>query len=351
MICQICNKELKSYVALGQHIRSHNIKSIEYYDKYLKQPDEGYCKYCNELTKWYGFKKGYIAFCTKKCAGLYNKSIAEQTNLIKYGTKNPAQNKIIREKISKSVKSKECQDKTKQTNIQRYNCERYINVEKMKQTKIEKYGNDYAKLEIQNIHKIRQAKSERFEKENNCTRIGKLIEKYGQGWLSIKDQLNTINLHGYTYIHNEDIYKIKEYQTHISKIEQSFIDLVNQFYNLILHSRSIINPYELDIYVKELNLAIEINGTWFHSIEYNKSKDYHLNKSLLCREKEIRLIHIYEFEDINKQKQLLKDFILGIDNYHPNDFNKNNLLNEIPEPVLIYTSNRNYHIYGAGELY
>ena len=71
-------------------------------------------------------------------------------------------------------------------------------------------------------------------------------------------------------------------------------------------------------------------------------------KSLLCREKHIRLIHIYEFEDIEEQKQLLKDLLLGVDNYPKNDFNKNNLLDTIPEPTLIYKDR--YTIYGAGPL-
>ena len=71
-------------------------------------------------------------------------------------------------------------------------------------------------------------------------------------------------------------------------------------------------------------------------------------KSLLCREKNIRLIHIYEFEDIEEQKQLLKNLILGIDNYPKNDFNKNNLIENIPEPEIIYKDR--YTIYGAGPL-
>ena len=70
----------------------------------------------------------------------------------------------------------------------------------------------------------------------------------------------------------------------------------------------------------------------------------------MCKEKNIRLIHIYEFEDFEKQKQLLKDLILGQDNYPKNDFNKNNLIDNIPVPEIIYKEN-NLTIYGAGKLY
>ena len=82
----------------------------------------------------------------------------------------------------------------------------------------------------------------------------------------------------------------------------------------------------------------------------NESINYHLNKSLLCRQLGIRLIHIYEFESYQTQLQLLKDLILGIDNYPKNDFNKNNLIKKIPNPEIIYNDGSNI-IYGAGKLY
>ena len=99
-----------------------------------------------------------------------------------------------------------------------------------------------------------------------------------------------------------------------------------------------------------MQIAIEVNGNYWHSIESKTPKEYHLMKSLLCREKGIRLIHIYEFEDIEQQIQLLQDLILGQDNYPKNDFNKNNLIDNIPVPEIIYKEN-NLTIYGAGKLY
>lgn len=62
------------------------------------------------------------------------------------------------------------------------------------------------------------------------------------------------------------------------------------------------------------------------------------------------LIHIYEFKPYQVQLQLLKDLILGIDNYSKNDFNKNNLIKKIPNPEIIYNDGNNI-VYGAGKLY
>ncbi len=146
---------------------------------------------------------------------------------------------------------------------------------------------------------------------------------------------------------------VKKYNisSHSSIEDIIYADISSIYFGPIyLNTRKIIHPYELDIYLPELNLAIEYNGTYWHSQEKGKSIDYHLIKSLLCREKNIRLIHIYEFEDFTTQIELIKSLILGQDLYPKNDFNKNNLINNIPEPEIIYKSNR-FTIYGAGKLY
>lgn len=77
------------------------------------------------------------------------------------------------------------------------------------------------------------------------------------------------------------------------------------------NDRTIIGPFELDIYYAELKLAFELNGTYYHT-EYflgDDAKQYHLRKTKLCAEKGIQLIHIFEDEWIEKRKQLEKKII------------------------------------------
>src|SRR6185503_13523229 len=68
------------------------------------------------------------------------------------------------------------------------------------------------------------------------------------------------------------------------------------------------NNYELDIYIPFKKIAIECNGLFWHGeVGGNKSKKYHLNKTLECENLGIRLIHILEDEwllrkDIVKNK-------------------------------------------------
>jgi len=78
--------------------------------------------------------------------------------------------------------------------------------------------------------------------------------------------------------------------------------------NIIKKDRSVLNGKELDLYLPDLNLAIEYDGLYWHS-EAFVDKNYHLDKTNKCKEKGIQLLHIFEDEWINKKnivKQKLK---------------------------------------------
>jgi conserved hypothetical protein len=94
-----------------------------------------------------------------------------------------------------------------------------------------------------------------------------------------------------------------------SKFEIEIVNFIKTFYlgEIVTNSKDIIPPMELDIYVPSLNLAIEFNGSYWHSEKF-KPKDYHLLKYNLCKDKNIRLISIWEWETL-KDKEKIKNFI------------------------------------------
>ena len=99
-----------------------------------------------------------------------------------------------------------------------------------------------------------------------------------------------------------------------SKVEEELYQFVASIYkgNIIRNDRKVIKPKELDIYIPDLELAIEFDGLIFHSNYYKKKKNYHINKTLACLEKGIRLIHVFEDEWLfqnKKTKKILKDII------------------------------------------
>ena len=284
MKCLICGKERK---VLGNHLVEHNLTAKEYYDKYLRKPNEGHCLICGKDTKFKTISIGYIGkYCSPTCM---------------YSDKN------------------------------------HFNPNAWKTTRL--------------------AKIKQFEKDNNCIFANDLRKEYGNGWYS-HHVVEFIFMDAQTkFVAKSDIPKIIDYSstlhTSISKSEYNLVEFIKTFYHkeIQLSAKPLdYKLYSLDIYLPDVKLAIEYNGRRYHSIEMGKPKDRILKKSIYCRQQNIRLIHIYEFEDIEEQKQLLKDLILGTDNYPKNDFNKNNLLDKIPKPEIIYNQHK-CTVYGAGRLY
>ncbi len=103
-----------------------------------------------------------------------------------------------------------------------------------------------------------------------------------------------------------------------SKAEQEIINYIEKELfisrdDLRFNSKQIIPPYELDIYIPSKNIALEYNGLYWHREgNHNFNKNYHLNKTNLCKEKGIRLIHIFEDEWIFKRdivKKIIKKIL------------------------------------------
>lgn len=104
--------------------------------------------------------------------------------------------------------------------------------------------------------------------------------------------------------------------------EESLKDFIQTIYNGPIHNndRTILKGHlELDIFLPELKLAFEYDGIFWHG-EGIKGKDgakrYHLDKTEQCKEKGVRLIHVYENEwsdPIKKEvwKSIIKN-LLGV---------------------------------------
>lgn len=76
----------------------------------------------------------------------------------------------------------------------------------------------------------------------------------------------------------------------------------------IQNTKSVIAPYELDTYIPEKNIAIEFNGLYWHSEAQKKDKNYHYNKYVMCKEKGIQLIQIWE-DDWLRSPDLIKKMV------------------------------------------
>ena len=81
-----------------------------------------------------------------------------------------------------------------------------------------------------------------------------------------------------------------------------------------LHDRSVLDGYEIDIYIPSKKVGIEYNGLYWHSEIFGKDKYYHLRKLEKCQEKGIKLIQIFEDEYKNNKGLIFEkiSYILGL---------------------------------------
>lgn len=86
--------------------------------------------------------------------------------------------------------------------------------------------------------------------------------------------------------------------------------------NVTQRKRKIIDRLELDMYLPDLNFAIEYNGIYWHTEGKGKDKTYHYNKWLNCKNLGIQLIHIWEDEWVNNEELVKKMLLhkLGVNN-------------------------------------
>lgn len=111
----------------------------------------------------------------------------------------------------------------------------------------------------------------------------------------------------YTYINKSclpllDEYSKENHSKGISRSEKDVLSEIKKIYSgqIIENTKSILkdkdkNYYEIDIYIPDLKIGIEYNGSYWHS-SLCKDKYYHENKSKIAEECGIRLIQIYQHE-------------------------------------------------------
>lgn len=80
-----------------------------------------------------------------------------------------------------------------------------------------------------------------------------------------------------------------------SQLERELQDFVSKIIDddIIFNSRKIIPPKEIDIFISEKNIALEFNGTYWHSEKGGKDSEYHAKKFESCSKKSIRLFSIW----------------------------------------------------------
>lgn len=220
------------------------------------------------------------------------------TNIEKYGVPYPAQNKEIRAR-------------QKETCRERYGADSPLSnkdiQDKIRHTNLKKYGSIYPS-ENENIVLKRQ--NTLVSEESYKILLDK--EKFKE--CIIKNKLKTFTSAAEflgcalsTIVQRVEKYNLRDYfEFPLSSGEARLREMISGWGISVQKNRSIIYPYEIDIYCPEQGLGIEFNGNYWHGEERVK-KDYHLRKSRLAQEKGIFLYHVFEYEwdDIKKRERII----------------------------------------------
>lgn len=311
-----------------------------------------FCPVCNKEIEFDKKNKCFPIFCSNECrrSTLGKKIIAEKTKqslILKYGkdyfkelgkrnkNKTDAEKQKIKEKreetnnmlygVKNTFQSEDKKEKSKQTSLQNYGKEHYTQTEeykeRYKQTCIEKYNTDNVAKNQEIQLKILKTKRNNYwnsfllllknkfidttfnKDEYINSKIGDILKfkclkcdaifdfeiSNNQG-IEVKD----ITCPNHKYSSNAE-YEIKEFLNGIT------VEINKRFY----YDKN--NFHEIDIFLPDYNIGIEHHGLYWHSDLYH-NKDYHRNKYLFFKEKEICLIQIFENEWLDK-KEIVKSII------------------------------------------
>lgn len=193
----------------------------------------------------------------------------EQTNLKLYGCSNAASSSIISERISQKLNSPETKEKTRQTNLERYGVP-YYNQKNIKKSLLILEDADKAAEVITNL---------------GITGAAKLLD------VSVDTIRKYVLMHEITIQKRSSDFEIQ--------VTNFLTDLIPET-QIVRNDRTLIGK-ELDIYIPDYKIAIECNGLYWHSELNGKTSNYHIQKTKLCNENNIRLLHIWENDWNNKQ--------------------------------------------------
>lgn len=318
------------------------------------------CLNCDKLVKWNN-NSTYREFCSNKCASesLIPREKFKNTCMEKYGEISPMRVEKIKDKLKAKLlnkygvdsysKTDEFKEKFKSKCLEKYGVDNPAknesSKEKIKTTCLEKYGHEYAiqnkyvmeKRNITNQSKFggnspmhcesvkeahRQSIFEKYGVDNNKHLLLSvhaketldnvpLLEEFlkTKSATEIARDLDVDTTTVINYLKKHDIHD-QLHRHAMSYVERQLAEFLTE-YNIKFeqNNRKIIPPQELDIYIPEHNLAIELCGVYWHSESKGKDRNYHYNKWKKCKDIGITLLTYFD-DEVENSWEIIKSKIL-----------------------------------------
>ena len=258
----------------------------------------------------------------------------QKTNLDRYGVECSAQSEVVKEKIKAtnlkkygveySFQAEEVRDKIKATSLERYGVDNPSKSDVIKNRIVESnrknLGVDYPMQSKDVMDKSRATSFEKYGTEYpNQSEIVKskidasTLEHYGVNRAckldEFKQKIVDTNRERYGVDYTCLIYSGK-LKGNDSSYNRSFAELLD-INNITYEREFLLQKYSYDFKVG--NTLIEIDPTATHNTYFSPYGDnridvnYHRDKTKLAKDNGYSVIHIFEWDDINKVMQLLKN--------------------------------------------
>ena len=263
--------------------------------------------------------------------------------------------KIIKEKKEIPYKTcPYCEWKTYDINNYSHSYSKHIlNTHKIDiKTHLEKYPEDYfyfdkiiknrsGKIQCKICGKYLSLIDERHLKKHNISKQD-YIKLYGDEIISTKCKIKLQN----NIIKMNENPNWERFTSSYEKEIQFFLNDNNIYFET--HNRSILQTNELDIFIPSKNIAIEFNGNKYHTEWWGgKTRQYHLNKTKKCKEKDIGLIHIFEDEFVNNKEIVFNKLrhIIGLQRNLPKIYGRKCNIKQVDKDIANVFLTK-YHIQG-----
>ena len=292
------------------------------------------------------------------------KEMVKETNLERYGVEYLQQSNIFKEKSKKTIlnkwgvshysKTDEFSNKIKNTSFDKWGVSHYSKTDdykiKVKETSIDKWGVDNYSKTKEHRDKVKETSINKWgvdcllKNEDIKNRIKKTnIKKFGVDNVMkseiIRDEFIISNHNSYIkYLYDGySLFDCDKNNNHQFEIKSdNFLKRFNsnlpicticnpigelksikekELYEYIksIYDGEIIQSWrdgqEIDIYLPELKIGFEFNGLWWHSEKF-KEKNYHVKKTNHFKDRNIRIIHIWEDDWVFKN-EIIKSQIIN----------------------------------------
>ena len=255
-----------------------------------------------------------------------------------------------------------------------YACSTKCAQNKVKQSFLEKYGEEHhfkskqTKDKIKNTFKRNYGTEHFSHSDSYQEKVKNIVNKRKQtveNQYSIKEDILEINKYCFKKYcnHHNGYYEIEKKLYHtrkqcdintctvcfppndnVSIVEKDLLRFIMDNYDGDIIPNFKLKNKEIDIFIPKLKLGFEFNGLYWHS-ELHRSNDYHYDKTEFFESNGIKLIHIYE-DDWFYKKTIIKSRILNLLNKSEKIYARKCEIKEIDSKLCKKFLNDN-HIQGS----